>query len=188
MRVNGRLKKIRDLFLIGAGTGQRFSDYSRYKPENFSKTNNGTFILSIIAQKTDIPAKVPLNIFPWLIPVLEENGYTSPKMPMQKLNDGIKELGERAKFDNDVLIVDQLMGRQPQVVKYYEPKYSKLTTHTCRRSFATNLYRMGYPIGQIMPMTGHTTEGHLRTYIGIDAEENAEWVARSIDQQRKEET
>ena len=175
MQLGGYLKKVRDLFLIGAGTGQRFSDYSRYQPHHFYKTTRGIPILSIISQKTEIPAKVPLNIFPWLIPLLEEYEYTSPPLSMQKLNDGVKILCKRAGFDEKVLVVDQLMARKPKVIKRYVPRYEEVTTHTCRRSFATNLYRMGYSLGQIMPMTGHTTEGHLRTYIGIDGEENANW-------------
>ncbi len=66
--------KVRDLFLIGAGTGQRFSDYSRYSFNNFYKTINGIPILSIISQKTDTPAKIPLNIFSWLIANFGESG------------------------------------------------------------------------------------------------------------------
>ncbi len=186
MNLSGYLKKVRDLFLIGAGTGQRFSDYSRYRPHHFYQTVKGTPILSLIAQKTDISAKVPLNIFPWLLPLLEEYEYTSPKLSMQKMNDGLKILGEKAGFDETVLVVEQLMGRKPTVVKQYKPKYKLLTTHTCRRSFATNLYRMGYSLAQIMPMTGHSTEGHLRVYIGIDAEENAERIALDIRNRKKD--
>jgi integrase len=185
MELGGYLKKVRDLFLIGAGTGQRFSDYSRYQPHHFYKTIKGTPILSLIAQKTDIPAKVPLNIFPWLIPLLEEYEYTSPKLSMQKLNDGLKTLGKKAGLDESVLVVEQRMGRKPKVIKQYQPKHELLTTHTCRRSFATNLYRMGYSLAQIMPMTGHSTEGHLRVYIGIDAEENAEYVALQFKNRKK---
>lgn len=184
MPLTGFLKKVRDLFLIGAGTGQRYSDYSRYKPHHFYKSAKGTPILSLIAQKTDIPAIVPLNIFPWLIPILEEYGYHSPKLSMQKMNDGLKVLCQKAGFEDKVLVVEQLMGRKAIVQKSYLPKYEKVTSHTCRRSFATNLYRMGYSIGQIMPMTGHSTEGHLRTYIGIDAEENAENIASDIRRRR----
>jgi integrase len=184
MPLTGFLKKVRDLFLIGAGTGQRYSDYSRYKPHHFYESAKGTPILSLIAQKTDIPAIVPLNIFPWLIPILEEYGYHSPKLSMQKMNDGLKVLCQKAGFEDKVLVVEQLMGRKAIVQKSYLPKYEKVTSHTCRRSFATNLYRMGYSIGQIMPMTGHSTEGHLRTYIGIDAEENAENIASDIRRRR----
>lgn len=182
MDISGYLKKVRDLFLIGAGTGQRYSDYSRYRPHHFYKTTNNVPILSIIAQKTDIPAKVPINIFPWLLPLLEEYNYTSPKLSMQKLNEGLKILGKKAGLEENVLVVEQMMGRKPRVIKKYKPKFELLTTHTCRRSFATNLYRMKYSLAQIMPMTGHSTEGHLRVYIGIDAEENAEAIARSIEE------
>lgn len=184
LQLSGYLKRVRDLFLVGAGTGQRFSDYSRLKPHHFYTTVKGTPILSLIAQKTDVPAKVPLNIFPWLLPLLEEYKYTSPILSMQKLNDGLKILCKDAGFDQLVLLVEQYMGRKAVVRKDYRPKYELITTHTCRRSFATNLYRMGYTIGQIMPMTGHATEGNLRTYIGIDAEENAEEVAQSIERRK----
>ena len=186
MELGGYLKKVRDLFLVGAGTGQRYSDYSRYRPHHFYKTNKGIPILSIISQKTDIPAKVPLNLFPWLIPVLEEYEYSSPKLSMQKLNDGLKILCKKAGFDDKQLVVEQMMGRKPRINKRYAPKYELVTTHTCRRSFATNLYRNGYSLGQIMPMTGHTTEGHLRTYLGIDAEENAEQIALAIQAKTKQ--
>ncbi|NET37013.1 MAG: tyrosine-type recombinase/integrase [Cyanothece sp. SIO1E1] len=185
MPLSGYLKKVRDIFLIGAGTGQRFSDYSRFEPHHFYQTAKGTAILSLIAQKTDIPAKIPLNIFPWLLPILEEYEFSSPPLSMQKLNDGLKILGKKAGFDEKILVVEQLMGRKPQVVKKYVPKYQVLSTHCCRRSFATNLYRMGYSLAQIMPMTGHATEAHLRVYIGIDAEENAEKVALDVQNRRE---
>lgn len=76
------------------------------------------------------------------------------------------------------------MGLKARVEKSYVLKHEEISSHTCRRSFATNLYRMGYSLGQIMPMTGHATEAQLRVYIGIDAEENAEAVARSIEQRK----
>lgn len=177
--------KVRDLFLIGAGTGQRFSDYSRYRPNNFYKTLNNIPILSIISQKTDTPAKIPLNIFPWLTPILEKHNYSSPKMSMQKFNVVIKDICKKAKLEDKVFTVNQYMGRKARVEKTYIPKYKQITSHTCRRSFATNLYRMGYSLAQIMPMTGHATESQLRQYIGIDSEMNAEEIALSIIQRGK---
>lgn len=176
--------KVRDLFLIGAGTGQRFSDYSRYQPDNFYKTINNIPILSLISQKTDTPAKIPLNIFPWLIPILEKHEYTSPKMSMQKFNVFIKDICKKAKLNENVFIVEQYIGRKARVKKKYVEKYKLVSSHTCRRSFATNLYRMGFRLAQIMPMTGHSTESQLREYIGIDSEQNAEQIAFSIMEKR----
>lgn len=182
MQLPRHLKKIRDLFLIGAGTGQRYSDYCRYCPDHFYKTINEAPILSIIAQKTGIPAKIPLNIFPWLIPILEDNEYTAPKISLQKYNQSLKELSKKAGFEERVLVVRQHMGRKPRIEKEFAPKYELISSHTCRRSFATNLYRMGFSLSQIMLMTGHSTETQLRTYIGIDAEENAEKISLQIQE------
>ena len=185
MRLKGHLKKVRDLLLIGVGTGQRFSDFSRLKPEQFYKTPKGMPLLSVISQKTATPAKIPLNIFPWLIPVLEEHEYRAPQMSMQKFNDGLKVLCKKAGINDEVLVVEQYMGRKPKLVKRFVPKYKLVTSHICRRSFATNLYRMGYALAQIMPMTGHATEAQLRLYIGIDAEENAEQIALAIHERNQ---
>lgn len=177
--------KVRDLFLIGAGTGQRFSDYSCYTPDNFYKTVNNIPILSMISQKTETPAKVPLNIFPWLIPILEKHEYASPQMSMQKFNITIKDICKKAKLTDKVFIVEQYIGRKARVEKTYIPKFELVSSHTCRRSFATNMYRMGYRLAQIMPMTGHSTESQLREYIGIDNEQNAEEIAFSIMEKKR---
>lgn len=184
LKLFGIAEIVRDLFLIGAGTGQRFSDYSRYTPNNFYKTVNGIPILSLISQKTDTPAKVPLNLFPWLVPILEKYNYASPKVSMQKFNVHIKDICHKAKFEDQVFIVEQYIGRKARVKKKYIPKFKQVSSHTCRRSFATNLYRMGYRLSQIMPMTGHATESQLREYIGIDGEENAEAIALQIMNQK----
>lgn len=180
MELGGMLKKTRDLFLVGVGSGQRFSDFSRLQPEDFYKTIKGIPILSTISQKTGTPAKIPLNIFPWLVPILEEYEYYAPSLSMQKFNEGLKDLSKKAGFEQKVLVVEQYFGRNPRLEKRFVPKYEMISSHTCRRTFATNLYRLGYSLAQIMPMTGHSTESQLKTYIGIDAEENAEAIALSI--------
>ncbi|MBK7870749.1 MAG: hypothetical protein IPJ74_08695 [Saprospiraceae bacterium] len=128
LQLFGFAEKVRDLFLIGAGTGQRFSDFSKYVPNNFYQTMKGTPLVSVISQKTNVPAKVPLNIFPWLIPILEKYDYHSPQMPMQKLNDWIKDICKKAKFDNQILRVEQYMGRKPRIKKFYMPKYGEISS------------------------------------------------------------
>lgn len=186
LELSGRMDKVRDICLIGAGTGQRYSDFSLYTPDNFYKTKSGIPILSVISTKTDTPCKVPLNIFPWLIPVLEKHNYQTPKMAIQKFNDGLKELAKLAGFDECVLVVEQYIGRRARVEKYYALKHDLVSSHICRRSFATSLYRMGYRLSQIMPMTGHATESQLRQYIGIDNEQNAEDIGLMILRQQKQ--
>ncbi len=180
LEIGGFLEKVRDLLLIGAGTGQRFSDFSRLRPEHFYRTMSGIPLLSLISKKTATPVKVPLNIFPWLLPTLEKYEYTSPKLSMQKFNEGLKVLSQQAELNERMLVIEQYMGRKARLEKRYVPKHSLVSSHICRRSFATNMYRMGYSLAQIMPITGHATEAQLRIYIGVDAEENAERIAMGI--------
>ena len=101
-------------------------------------------------------------------------------MSMQKFNDGIKELAELVEFKEKLLVVKQYMGRKARVEKSYIEKHKLASSHLCRRSFATNLYRMGFKLSQIMPMTGHSTESQLREYIGIDSEQNAEEIGMTF--------
>ena len=49
-----------------------------------------------------------------------------------------------------------------------------MSSHTCRRSFATNMYLRGIDVFLIMKMTGHKTEKQFYEYIKIDAKESAD--------------
>lgn len=65
------------------------------------------------------------------------------------------------------------------------PKYELMTSHICRRSFATNLY--GHiPTPVIMAITGHSTETMFLNYIKKTASENAE-VLRNFYKRSAEE-
>ena len=48
-----------------------------------------------------------------------------------------------------------------------------ITSHTARRSFATNAYLADIPAISIMKITGHKTEAAFMKYIKISEEENA---------------
>ena len=121
LKLRGFLEKVRDLLLIGAGTGQRFGDFSQLRPEHFYRTISGIPLLSIITQKTGTPAKIPLNIFPWLIPTLEKYDYHAPTISMQKFNKGLKVLCQEAGIDDKVLVVEQYIGRKARIEQRYVP-------------------------------------------------------------------
>lgn len=53
-------------------------------------------------------------------------------------------------------------------------KCELITSHTCRRSFASNAYMADIPAISIMKITGHKTERAFLKYIRITPEENAE--------------
>lgn len=64
-------------------------------------------------------------------------------------------------------------------------KWQKLTTHTARRSFCTNMYLLGVPVMTIMSISGHRTEKSFRSYIKASGEEHAQIMKEFWDKQTK---
>jgi integrase len=94
----------------------------------------------------------------------------------QKINAHIKEVARLAGITQPVEATKFVNHRA--VVDWW-PKCDVITTHTARRSAATNMYKAGIPSISIMRITGHTTEKSFMKYIKITAEENAELMARN---------
>lgn len=63
-----------------------------------------------------------------------------------------------------------------KVSQLYIEKCDAISTHTARRSFATNAYKAGVPTIAIMKVTGHKKESNFMKYIKVSAEENAEML------------
>lgn len=70
-------ERARDLFLIGCYTAQRFSDYSRFRPEHIKTTGNGTKVIDIVTKKTKKRVLIPF-LFPELDILLRKYDYRSP--------------------------------------------------------------------------------------------------------------
>ena len=52
-------------------------------------------------------------------------------------------------------------------------KWELLSTHCARRSFATNLFKQGFPAISIMKITGHKSEKTFMRYIKVTEDEIA---------------
>ncbi len=165
------LDKVRDLFLIACNTGFRFSDYN-IRPENIREKDGRKFIW-MKTVKTGDEVMVPIN------PIVEEicakYDWILPKpLSNQKTNEYLKTIGELAEINHVVSITTNSGNKRTDgAVK----KFEMITTHTARRSFATNAYLEGVPTISIMKMTGHRTEKSFLKYIRIGQEENALKVA-----------
>ena len=61
------------------------------------------------------------------------------------------------------------------------PKYELVTSHICRRSFATNFYAK-MPTALIIRVTGHSTEREMLNYIAKPPIDFAEEMARYFNQ------
>jgi len=165
------LEKVRDLFVIACNTGFRFSDYN-IRPENFFE-RDGRKMIRIKTIKTGEEVIIPINQM--VASICEKYNWVLPKpLSNQKTNEYLKDIGELAEIDEPLSITtNKGVERTDQVVL----KYQMITTHTARRSFATNAYLEGVQTISIMRMTGHRTEKSFLQYIRIGQEENAMKVA-----------
>ena len=66
------------------------------------------------------------------------------------------------------------------------PKYALVSSHTARRSFATNAYKAGIPSIAIMKITGHKRESTFMRYIRVSERENAEMLKDAAFFNRKD--
>lgn len=163
---NLRLDRVRDLFLIGCYTGLRFSDLTKLKEENFIQ--NGTQA-KIKTEKTGQIVIIPLNTIVKTL-LNKYDGVPPSAISNQKMNAYLKEIGELAEIDEEVLI-SLTKGGKNQSTSF--KKYELITVHTARRSFATNAFLNDVPSISIMKITGHRTENAFMKYIKISQEENA---------------
>ena len=161
-----RLEKVRDLFVVACYTGLRYADFSQIKKENI--VNKGR-VLKIKTYKTGEVVEIPIH---WMVKeILINYDYDLPtNISNQKMNDYLKEIGEKAKINEDVPITKTIGGRSSSETF---KKYQLITAHTARRSFATNMYLAKVDVPSIMKITGHRTEKSFMKYIRISGEENA---------------
>lgn len=164
---NERLERTRNLFLIGAYTGLRFSDFTQLTADNIM---DGKF--TIRTQKTGDLISIPIHpLVKRIITKYTNKTINIPKpISNQKMNSYLKEIGQLVGIDGQISRSFTKGGIR--ATRQYS-KFELITTHTARRSFATNLYKAGFPAISIMKITGHKTDASFMKYIKISQEENA---------------
>jgi len=164
-------KRIRDLFILECMTGLRYSDASRLKEENFIDGK-----IYIKTKKTGTPVVIPQAKY--VREILKKYNYKCPSnVSLQHFNTVIKEICQLAGI-NQIISYERTIGGKP-VCKYVE-KCERISSHTGRRSAATNMFINGIPTIRIMQITGHKTEAAFMRYIGMSREENAAILASNI--------
>ena len=178
-----KLDRVRDLFVLACYCGLRFSDFSILRAEHFVGNR-----LRIKTIKTNTNVEIPLH--PLVKEIREkykehENGLPKP-VSNQKMNNFLKIIGKMAGIDRNVEISTY---KGSAVLKETKKAWELISTHTARRSFATNLYKQGFQSISIMKVTGHTTERAFMKYIKVGLEENANMLEthweKFYEEQRK---
>lgn len=159
-------ERLRDIFVMACYTGQRHSDWHQIRKENIIKEKE-TEILRIKQQKGKNIIHLPLH--PIVKSLLNKYGDEPPKViTNQKFNEALKEIGLKAE-----------LGRISLGGKIVEKK-DELTTHTARRSFATNAYlSRSMQVYEIMNCTGHKSESSFLKYLKLDGLDFAKQAAES---------
>jgi integrase len=166
-----RLGEIRDLFIVQCWTGLRISDLSRLERGNIK---NG--LLTIKTKKTKESVVIPVT--EELQEVLNKYPERLPEPPSsQHFNRQLKIICKLAGIDEPTMAETKRNG---MTVIAPVPKYELVTSHTGRRSFATNLYRRGIPSSQLMFLTGHKTEAAFMKYIKVSKVDNAKDVQKKL--------
>lgn len=176
LRKNQVLERVRDLFIVGCYTGLRFSDFSQIKKENIFANS-----IRVKTIKTDEWVIIPLlDIVKNILLKYKNSPNNLPKSCVnQTMNKHLKYIGRLAKIDEPIV---KIRNRGKERVTETIPKYKLITTHTARRSFATNMFKRGLQSRMIMKVTGHRTEQAFSSYIKVSQEENAELMLKFLNQ------
>ena len=164
---NKRLEKVRDLFIIECNTGVRFKDLMHIEKENVLKDK-----IKIKVRKTGQILNTLL--LPDTKTLLKKYNYQLPRISNTNYNLYLKEIGKLAGINETIIYNTYRAGKSISIKK---KKYELISSHTSRRSFATNMYHRKYSSVLIMSITGHKKESTFLKYIRITNEEAVETIS-----------
>jgi integrase len=154
------LEEIRDLFIVGCYTGLRYSDLSSITPANIDMNME---VIQLTQRKVHKPVTIPLiDYVPGLI---QKYNMNLPKIHLNDFNREIKNIGALAGLFQPHVIVRKKGKDQ---VKEEFKKHELISSHTCRRSFCTNMYLAGFPAEELMKISGHKSTDAFLTYIKVN--------------------
>lgn len=152
-------QRIRDLFIIGCLTALRYSDYSTLNEDNFGKD----FIIKI-TKKTNKKVILPIHDYVREI-YIKYDGNISSGLTVQHFNRYMKKICKKVGLDEPITYSYTRGGK---LITETKQKWELISSHTARRSAATNMYLTGrFKTFEIMSLTGHTTEKSFFKYIKV---------------------
>jgi len=176
-----RLNIARDWLLISCETGQRMSDFLKFAKNNIENID-GDLFLTIQQEKTSTPVYIYLNSY--VTDILENYNNDFPPMFTDKVSSNetfynrlIKEVCRISNISEMVKAnMRQSKDNRYKIVEV--PKYTAVSSHIGRRSFATNYYgKLSTEL--LMSVTGHTTEKQFLDYVGLPPISKAKDFARA---------
>ncbi len=124
-------------------------------------------IIELKQQKTGKLVAIPL--LPEAIKIIESG--LPYKINLEHFNKYSKDVCEIAKINTIVKGKMRIDEKRTLTTGYYQ-KWQVISSHVCRRSFATNFYGR-IPTSVLMNITAHSTETVFLNYIGKTTYDNA---------------
>lgn len=165
------LNNARDWLLISCYTGQRISDFMRFK-KDMLRYEDGKHLLEFKQVKTKKRMVIPVSKEVREVLAKRDGEFPRP-ISDQRYNDYIKVVCEEAKI-NELCEGKKRVSIAPEGVKptkndYRDvigkfEKWELVSSHIGRRSFATNHYGK-IPTTFLIYITGHSTEKQFLSYI-----------------------
>ena len=137
-------------FAVCAYTGCRLSDLPVISRQDLSKDT-----LRYVSMKTHITTEVPIApVVRELVPLVEEFSISA-------YNRNIREVCRKLNINSPSNVYKGGVHQEGA-------KWEFVSSHTARRSFATNLHRRGGSLHTISKLMGHTNYDQTKTYINFN--------------------
>lgn len=160
LELRGYLNKARDYFIVGCYSGLRYDDWERIDLSMIKDNEQ-----SIRSKKTGEVSVIPIHEKVLTTLHKYKEGKLPSKPTNQKMNLFIKEVVKRAGIIDPV---ETRITKGGNMVITIKPKYELVSTHTARRSLATNLILQGTSPYLVMKITGHKSLANFEKYIRFD--------------------
>ncbi|MBN2821063.1 MAG: phage integrase SAM-like domain-containing protein [Bacteroidales bacterium] len=171
------LNNAKDWLLIGCYIGQRVGDLLNLSNKNLTAVA-GMQMISLKQQKTGKQVMIPIH--QKVKAILKKNGEKFPrKIADQKFNKYIKDVCKLAGIDEATYGGRMVKDEETEITRKQFgmfPKHELVSSHICRRSFASNFYGE-IPTSLLKDITAHATEQQFLEYIGKSSTDSALQVA-----------
>lgn len=187
------LETAKDWLIIGFYTGQRASDLLTMTPKMFTNIDGNTFI-NLHQQKTKNGVLIPLHDEVKKI-IEKRNGQFPPvfsnniESAKTIFNKHLRTIAKKAEI-NRLEFGKKYDDETKRFIYGQYPLHEIISSHVCRRSFATHNY-IKVPTPIIMAVTGHKTEKEFLNYIGKDFNDQSKEILqywKTAQQQPEPET
>lgn len=174
---NSFKQKVRDVFIFAAWTGLRFSDLKSLNEK--AQIDNDCIVIK--AQKTQKRVSIPL--LPISKEILEKYNYKIPSFSEPTYNKYIKQIGKNIPSLTKTFTDERTKGGK--LIKETKYKWEMITSHTARRSFATNMFKRDFNVFAIMAITGHKNQATFFKYVQLPEDYHAKNISERFKNEFK---